>query len=1111
VSTALALGAIAASPVVNAQAAPAAGEPKEAAAPKTETADNLQEITVTGLRRSLETAQEIKKNAEVFVDSITAEDIGALPDRSVTEALQRVPGVSISRFAAGADPDHFSIEGSGVVVRGLPQVRSELNGRDTFSANAGRFLSFSDVAPELLGGVDVYKNQSADLIEGGLAGTVNLRTLTPFDVDGQRISASIEGNYGDFAEEWAPTASALYTNRWAAGDGEIGFLVDVAYSRLKSRSDGVQISSFKEQARDNLFGADTPVWVPEGAAFRSQDYDRERIGIASAFQWKNSDDSMRATLQFLRTDATTKWTETGAEIATDIGGQSTQGAGQGEGPGDLQFALVDGYDAGYKAVGDANMFTHGVITTNAGWSDDQRHDDWGDDWGPLGRDGRTPHWGLPSNNLLRGVDQEYMTQDVGLNFKWDISESWGANFDAQYVKSTVTNLDMSLWTANFQNVAIDMRGSLPQVQFISPLQDETGATLGPCAVNPMNGHQADYNTGCTRYMGSNAPNTYDPFNNYWRAAMDHAEDSEGDEYALKMDFDRKFEGSMLTSIKFGARYSKREQDIRSTTWNWGALAETWGGRGPVWLDDPVDGIPTTGLSPPNPAPIQTGLPGTAGSTTAGNTYVDTFSNFMRGKSSVPAPVRLYNGDLTSEKGYEAASQMALMVGEEWRPLGADHSGHWTPLDQRLGVISGTRFLPNEINTTDEQVKSAYAMIRFGDDDTSDGGLAFSGNLGLRWVRTDFSAVGRLAFPAPGAFGSEADCIPPAMVPPGAPAWNPPAFCEAFPDPADRAVVRGYANGASVPYNGDKSYDNWLPSFNMKVNLTDEFLVRFGYSKAMARPDLGLTRSYFTIRNTTNADTGDWMLRADTGNPFLRPIKSTQFDLSGEWYFSRVGQLSASFFYKELKDVWTNGYYSIDTTNNGVTLPVTVVAPINSPETGKMQGFELAYQQFFDMLPGFWSGFGVQANYTYIDSKGVPQAILDNSGTGGTASNISKVDTSFLPLTNMSKDNVNFQLMYAKGPVDARIAYSWRSAYLLTVRDVITPFSPIMNEDTGQLDASFMYSINDNVKVGVQAINLTDEVVKTSQVLEADADHILSGGRSWFMSDRRVSAIVRVTF
>jgi hypothetical protein len=80
-----------------------------------------------------------------------------------------------------------------------------------------------------------------------------------------------------------------------------------------------------------------------------------------------------------------------------------------------------------------------------------------------------------------------------------------------------------------------------------------------------------------------------------------------------------------------------------------------------------------------------------------------------------------------------------------------------------------------------------------------------------------------------------------------------------------------------------------------------------------------------------------------------------------------------------------------------------------------------------------------------------------------------------------------------------------------VRDVITPFSPIMNEASGQLDASFMYTINDNVKVGFQAVNLTDEIVKTSQVLEADESGVFTGGRSWFLSDRRISAIVRVNF
>jgi len=150
------------------------------------------EVVATGIRSSLKSAQDIKQNADTFVDAITSEDIGALPDRSVTEALQRVPGVTISRFAAADDPDHFSIEGSDVVVRGLSYVASQFNGRETFSANNGRSLSFADVPPELLGSVQVFKNQTADLIEGGIAGTVSLETVKPFDKAGRVIAGSAE-------------------------------------------------------------------------------------------------------------------------------------------------------------------------------------------------------------------------------------------------------------------------------------------------------------------------------------------------------------------------------------------------------------------------------------------------------------------------------------------------------------------------------------------------------------------------------------------------------------------------------------------------------------------------------------------------------------------------------------------------------------------------------------------------------------------------------------------------------------------------------------------------------------------------------------------------------
>src|SRR5690606_28059249 len=174
-----------------AQTAPAPAQDPEAT--------EIDEVIVTGIRGSLRSAQSIKQNADQIVDSITASDIGALPDRSVTEAVQRIPGVTIDRLQAREDPDRFSAEGSGVQVRGLTQVRQELNGRDTLGALDGRALGFEDVPAELMAGVDVYKNPSAELIEGGLGGTVNLRTRLPFESNGRLIAGSLSANYSDHA------------------------------------------------------------------------------------------------------------------------------------------------------------------------------------------------------------------------------------------------------------------------------------------------------------------------------------------------------------------------------------------------------------------------------------------------------------------------------------------------------------------------------------------------------------------------------------------------------------------------------------------------------------------------------------------------------------------------------------------------------------------------------------------------------------------------------------------------------------------------------------------------------------------------------------------------
>jgi TonB-dependent receptor len=214
------------------------------AAPTDEAAAGAQEVVVVGVRRAMKSAQQIKKDADTIVDSITANDIGSFPDKSVAEALQRVAGITVNRFAASDDTSHFSAEPSGVVVRGLQQVRSEFNGRDIFTADSNRGLSWSDVSPELMGGVDVYKNQTAELIEGGIAGTVNLRTRLPFDQKGRVLAVSADYTTGDLVQKGAPTISGIFSDRWDTELGEFGVMLNAAHSQVYTNSQGIQFGRY---------------------------------------------------------------------------------------------------------------------------------------------------------------------------------------------------------------------------------------------------------------------------------------------------------------------------------------------------------------------------------------------------------------------------------------------------------------------------------------------------------------------------------------------------------------------------------------------------------------------------------------------------------------------------------------------------------------------------------------------------------------------------------------------------------------------------------------------------------------------------------------------------
>jgi TonB-dependent receptor len=161
--------------------------------------------------------------------------------------------------------------------------------------------------------------------------------------------------------------------------------------------------------------------------------------------------------------------------------------------------------------------------------------------------------------------------------------------------------------------------------------------------------------------------------------------------------------------------------------------------------------------------------------------------------------------------------------------------------------------------------------------------------------------------------------------------------------------------------------------------------------------------------------------------------------------------------------------------------------------------ELAYQQTYDFLPGLLGGLGSQLTYTYVDASD-----FNNSTLGAEQSPFSPG----LPLAGVSKHTVNAVLFYERGPLSARAAYNWRSDFLQTPRDVIFPFSPIYGESTGQLDGSIFYSVNDHVKLGVQGVNLLDEVTRTSQVIDFDGTRAT---RSAFRNDRRFTFLARFDF
>ncbi len=245
----------------------------------------------------------------------------------------------------------------------------------------------------------------------------------------------------------------------------------------------------------------------------------------------------------------------------------------------------------------------------------------------------------------------------------------------------------------------------------------------------------------------------------------------------------------------------------------------------------------------------------------------------------------------------------------------------------------------------------------------------------------------------------------------------------------------------VPVTGDKSYTEWLPQFHLVYKTGEDTQLRAAITRSLARPNF--------------EDMAPWRLlnledmEIELGNPDLDVTTSWNFDLMWEKYLDPVGIISAGAFYKDLTDIIY--FFNVDEVIDGEDFEV--IQPRNGPD-GNLWGLELAYQNQFVGLPGFWGGFGLYGNYTYIDSE----ANYPDRAAG--------------PLPGQSEHVANLALVFEKYGVSTRLSYNFNGKNILEVAG--DPEEDLWVDDHSQLDFLLRVQVSKKFSIVLEAVNITDE-------------------------------------
>jgi len=950
----------------------------------------MQTVEVSGIRASLAKSLGVKKDATANVEVITAEDIGKMPDKNLADSLQRLAGVAVRTdydeaekvSMRGTNPDMSLILFNGHTV----------SGGDWYVADQGsssRSTSLSLMPSSVLNQAIVYKTSQANIVDGGLAGTINVTTRKPLAQKtsfGGVISAGV--TYAQLPDKTSPDLNATFN--WKNADSTMGVIVQGFKEKRYSRRDSVSRLAYGASSGWDVINTSTMLGITDaslaGTGLKAADLNGVRMpgSMSSEFVEGVRDRSGGMVSLQYKPNADLDVTATGfySEMKANNNGRLTSGAiysmllGKNEPLGGVAASSPNTNSNGQRVY--AQIRNPVIVKETTMYGHELRV--------------------LKSADIVfpDGTTPQYVGNSEGFFREGAKATSGFLDLDAKYR----VNNDLTL------------KSLLSITRGVGTTQADQGLTYARYGTGISYSLNGLKDAPDSRYIGagSNTVGLNPDGSGYKLVGRTLSGIRTVDKEASgSLDAEYRMDKGVLQSLESGVRFADHKR--KSGRWN------------PAFKGASVAEPSGSGIVP---------YPGDFGNDLGGGNWDNT------GFSFTPEALQAYMAANTKTTSPEWERRVA------------------TEIDMR------------------ERQTSAYLMGNLE-------GERWSGNLGLRWVRTQINAQIPTPIPAGACDRTE----------PGKPA----ATCAAFPGAITTAgEAQPYYDG--VPFNPksgilyyktatDRSFNNLLPSVNLRYELQKDMIARFGASRTIGRQNYNVLGTGF---GTPTCDASGCVVTGP--NPDLKPLTSDNIDLSWAWYFKPRSLVAVNVFHSKI-----DGYVKTGGNPSGAT--VQLIDPrdsqvktfsINSSgqQGAKISGIELSYEQ------PLWGGFGFQSNVSRAKTK------VDDGR----------------PMVGASEWAGNLGAYFENDVFSTRLVANYRGKYVSSttapsptansqgqsvINGVAMPTAPTMAAGVTTLAFSANYTFARNWQVTFDATNLLNQVRAQYRYSEEEPQKLDVSGRQFYLN------------